>query len=230
MFQSLTQPCMCFLGVLFSSLSVYVYEKSCSNHVLWYLILAPWIWQQVPLTPGFISGVDCALSDSASAHGWTGSLLIFFMGINLTSWCRSSPLGAKEVVYCWCPDMDEEISGLCSQHPMVSLWVRQFRWHSVSESHLEFSLSGINIINYWIVISLFEVEGNLSPARASNWNLNEWKSSICSFNPLESGPWGQNRRVGVEGELRKVAVRGQNTWELKSCQFSPVWHVFFKRL
>lgn len=99
MFQSLTQPCMCFLGVLFSSWSVYVYEKSCSNHVLWYFILTPSIWQQVPLTPGFISGVDWALSDSVSAHGWTGSLLIFFMGINLTSWCRSSPLGAQEVVY-----------------------------------------------------------------------------------------------------------------------------------
>lgn len=121
MFQSLAQPCMCFLGVLVSSWSVYVYEESCSHHVLWYLILTPSIWQQIPLTPGFISGVDYTLSDSTSARGSTGSLLIFFMGTNLTFWCKSSPVGALEVVYCWCPDMDEEISGLSSQHPMVCL-------------------------------------------------------------------------------------------------------------
>lgn len=168
MFQSLTQPCMCFLGVLFSSLSVYVYEESCSYHVLWYLIPTPSIWQQIPLTPGFISGVDYTLSDSTSAHGSTGSLLIFFMGTNLTFWCRSSPVGAQEVVYCWCPDMDEEISGLSSQHPMVCWRVWQFHCHSVRKSHLEFSLNGINVINYLIVISLFKAEGNLSPARASN--------------------------------------------------------------
>lgn len=189
MFQSLTQPCMCFLEVLFSSLSVYVYEESCSNHV--YLILTPSIWQQISLTPGFISGVDYRLSDSMSAHGSTGSLLISFMGTNLTFWCKSSPVGAQEVVYCWCPDMDEEISGLSSQHPVARLRVWQFHCHSVSKSHLEFSLNGINIIHYLIVISLFKVDGNLSPARASSWNLNEWMSTISSFNPLESAPGGR---------------------------------------
>lgn len=101
MFQSLTQPCTCFLGVLFSSLSVYVYEESCSNHVLWSLILTPSVWQPISLTPGFISGVGYALSDSMFARGSTGSLLIFLMGTNVTSWCRSSPVGAQEVVYCW---------------------------------------------------------------------------------------------------------------------------------
>lgn len=165
-----------------------------------------------------------------SAHGSTGSLLISFMGTNLTFWCRSSPVGAQEVVYCWCPDMDEEISGLSSQHPLAGLPVWRFCCCLASKLHLEFSLSGINIIHYLIVISLFKVEGNLSPARASNWNLNEWISTISSLNPLESDPWGQNRRASVERELRKVALRGQNTWELKSCWFSTVWHVLFKRL
>lgn len=77
-------------------------------------------------------------------------------------------MGAQEVVYCWCPDMDEEISGLSSQHPMACLQVWQFHCHSVSKSHLEFSLNGINIINYLIAISHFKAEGNLSLARASN--------------------------------------------------------------
>lgn len=199
---------MCFSGVLFSSLSVHLYEESCSNHVLWYLILTPSIWQRFPLTPGFISGVDYELSDSMSAYGSTGSLLISFMGTNLTFWCRSSPVGAQEVVYCWCPDMDEEISGLSSQYPVEGLRVRQLRCHLASKSHLEFSLNGINSINYLIVISLFKVEGNLSPARASNWNLHEWISTISSSNPLEPGPWGQNRRASVERELRKVALSG----------------------
>lgn len=139
MLQSLTQPCMCSLEVLFPSLSVYVYEEGCSNHVLWCLILTPAICQQISLTPGFISGVDYRLSDSMSAHGSTGSLLISFMGTNVTFWCKSSLVGAQEVVYCWCPDMDEEISGLSSQHPIASL--RAWQFHSQCANYIWNSLS-----------------------------------------------------------------------------------------
>lgn len=77
-------------------------------------------------------------------------------------------MGDKEFVYCWCPDMDEKISGLASQHPVASLQVQQFHCHLVSKSDLEFSLNGINVISYLTVISLFRVEGNLSLAKASN--------------------------------------------------------------
>lgn len=35
-------------------------------------------------------------------------------------------MGDEEVVYCWCPDMDEKISGLASQHPVASLQVSGF--------------------------------------------------------------------------------------------------------
>lgn len=81
-------------------------------------------------------------------------------------------MGAKEDVYCWCPDMEEKISGLASRHPIVSLQVWQFRCHLVSKSDLEFSLNGINVMNYLIVISLFRVEGNLSLGEASEKQTN----------------------------------------------------------
>jgi len=64
--------------------------------------------------------------------------------------------------------MDEEISGLASRHPIVSLQVKQFHWHLESKSDPEFSLSGINVINYWILISIFRVEENLSLEEVSS--------------------------------------------------------------
>lgn len=61
-----------------------------------------------------------------SAHGSTGSLSNSLIGTNLIFWYIRSPMGDKEVVYCWCPDMDEKISGLALQHPVVGLEVLAF--------------------------------------------------------------------------------------------------------
>lgn len=76
------------------------------------------------------------------------SVSISCMGANLICWYVCSPTGDKEILFSWCPDMDEEISGLASWHPVVSLQIEQFHWHLVNKSDLEFSLNGINVINY----------------------------------------------------------------------------------
>lgn len=118
------------------------------------------------------------------------------MGANLICCYFCSPTGDKEAVYSWCRDVDEEISGLASWHPLVNLQVEQFYWHLVSKSDPEFSLNGINVINYWILISIFRVEENLSLEEVSSWTM-----KVLFHLPLPADLLWQNSQLKGLGSI-----------------------------